>query len=204
MVKVVIVALALVVPVGVAQANYYYGEGPYIGFSVGSTMYDIDIGNWDDGSIVSGSIDDNDVGVKFYWGYKLSHNFGFELFYANLGETSFEGVSDGQGDTWAAGAISGFTKNSGYGFAAIAGTPIGNWLDVFAKAGMFRWTVRHREFDTSGTFRYSDSGSDIMFGGGFALNVSDRSAVRVEWERFTDVYDIYDIDLISLGFIHKF
>jgi OmpA-OmpF porin, OOP family len=204
MLGIVVMVMALAVPVGIAQAQYYYGEGPYIGFSVGSATYDIDIGNWDDGSIVSGSVDDNDAGVKFFWGYMLSNNFGFELFYANLGETSFEGVSSGDGDIWAAGNVSGFTKNSGYGFSAIANIPFGSHVEAFGKAGMFRWTTRHRENDSSGAFRYSDSGTDMMFGGGLALNVTDRSAVRVEWERFTDVYDIYDIDLISLGFVHKF
>ncbi len=121
-----------------------------------------------------------------------------------LDTNSFEGASSGTGGTWAAGDISGYTKNSGYGFSAIASAPLGGYLDIFAKAGMFRWTVRHREFDSAGAYRFSDSGSDIMFGGGLALNVTDRSAIRVEWERYTNVYDIYDLDMASLGFVHKF
>lgn len=200
----VLLLCGLMLPVGATQAIGYYGEGPYIGFSVGATSFDIDIGNWDDGSITSGRVDDNDVGVKFFWGYRMSNHFGFELFYTNLGETSFEGVSDGSGTTWAAGDISGYTKNSGYGASAIANVPLGERFDAFAKAGIYRWTVRHREFDSSGAFRFSDSGSDMMFGGGLSLNVTDFSSVRVEWERYTSIYDIYDVDMYSLGFVHRF
>lgn len=196
---------AMLAPVAAAQAqSWLYDEGPYVGFSAGATSYDIDVRNWDDGSLTAGSVDDSDVGVKFYFGYRLSRNFGFELFYTNLGETAFEGVSSGDGSAWSAGEISGFTKNSGYGFSVIAGAPIGSSVDLFAKAGMFRWSVRHREFDSGGSYRFSDNGSDIMLGAGISFDVSERNALRLEWERYTDVYDIYDVDFISVGFINRF
>lgn len=201
-----IMVLALGVPVGMAQANYYYGEGPYIGFSVGVTEYDLGIGNWIDNTISPGSasVDDSDVGVKFFWGYRLSDNFGLELFYANLGETSFDGVSDGSGDFWLDGPVGGHTKNTGYGFSAYANVPLGAMFDVYGKAGVYRWSVRESVFNAVDTRRISDSGSDILYGAGVGFNVTDRSALRLEWERYAKVYDVYDIDMFSLGFVHKF
>lgn len=206
MVRAAVMAVALVVPVGVAQANYYYGEGPYIGFSVGMTEYDVDLDTWGSDSVVSGTVDDSDVGVKFYWGYSLSSNFALELFYVNLGETEFEGiVTDGgiwEGDGEFPGLA--YTKNTGYGFSALGKLPIGEMLELFGKAGIYRWTTRLRGVDDFGPFRSSDSGSDMLLGGGMAVNVTDRSTLRLEWERFIKVYDIYDVDMISLGFVHKF
>ncbi len=207
MVRAAVVALALVVPVGVAQANYYYGEGPYIGFTIGSTKYDIGVENWGGNAVISGSVDDDDVGVKFFWGYNLSENFGVELFYANYGETSFEGIADGSGDLWQGEgefAAFGYTKNSGYGFAAIAKVPVGRYLDIFGKAGMYRWSTRLNGTDAAGSFSVSDSGSDMLFGGGAGFNITDRSSLRLEWERYIKIADVYDVDMLSLGFIHKF
>jgi OmpA-OmpF porin, OOP family len=196
--------LALALPAGVAQANYYYGEGPYIGFGVGVTSYDIVLANWDDNSLGSGSVDDDDAGVKFFWGYKLSENFGMELFYVNLGETSFSAVSDGSGDFWESGNVSGYTKNQGYGFSAYASVPLSSRFDVYGKAGMYRWSVRERVANAVDNRPISDSGSDMLFGGGVGINLTDRSALRVEWERYINVYDVYDVDMMSLGFVHKF
>ncbi len=213
MVRAAVMALALVVPVGGAQANYYYGEGPYIGFSVGATGYDLDIANANvDGSLTGGSVDDSDVGVKFFWGYRFSNNFGVELFYANLGEASYEAESTGvpvpagpdNPPFWLAGTVGGHTKNTGYGLSAHANIPVTDFLDIFGKAGFYRWTVRDSVFNAVDNSRISDSGSDILYGGGLGLNITDRSAVRLEWERFVKVYDVYDIDLFSLGFVHKF
>lgn len=208
--KAVAVMAALAVPVGAAQANYYYGEGPYVGFSIGVTEYDLDIQNANvDGSLTGGSVDDSDVGVKFFWGYRFSSNFGVELFYVNLGEVSYEAESTGIPDPdadpfWLAGTVGGHTKNSGYGFSAHANIPLTSFLDVYGKAGIYRWTVRDNVFNAVDNSRISDSGSDILYGGGLGINITDRSALRLEWERFVKVYDVYDVDLISVGFVHKF
>ncbi len=209
--RVTILALALVLaaPAGAAQTNYYYGEGPYVGFAVGVSVYDLELGNWDaDGSLTSGSVDDSDVGVKFYWGYNFSNNFGLELFYVNLGETAFEGVSSGVatgGDNfWESGNVSGYTKNKGYGFSASAKLPLGRYLDIYGKAGMYWWDVDEYVFNAVDSRPIGDDGSDMLFGGGLGLNITDQSALRLEWERYINVYDVYDVDLFSLGFVHKF
>lgn len=103
-------ALTLCVFTAPASAGEFY-----LGASVGQSK--IDAGNCDDvddGSLISCSVDDSDIGYKVYGGYQFTPHVAVEGGYVTLGETTITANSDGSGPVWPAGALEGKGEAKGF------------------------------------------------------------------------------------------
>ena len=136
----------------------------YIGFSLGSANDDV--------------LSESDTGYKFYGGYTVNNNLGFEIAFVDLGQ--YVGRSLDQ---------------YGVAFEAVGYIPLSNNLDLMGKVGLFAWTVEDRY--------YIDYGTDLTYGLGVQYDLNNRVYVRGEWEQFTDVSG-GDVSLLSAGLVYKF
>lgn len=151
---------------GLAQA------GGYIGAAVGQTDVDVDISEFDDGDSISIS-----------GGYKFNKHIAIEASYIDLGE-----AEDNIDPVWT-------LEADGFNFAVVGILPIGNVVELFAKAGVFMWDVSISEAGY-GEF-YSEDGNDLSYGIGAAFNITPQFGLVAEYQRF-DVDD-EDLSNISIG-----
>jgi len=150
-------------------------SGWFMGFNMGSAEVD--------------TINESDLGYKFYGGY-LGENFGAEMAFAGLGD--------------------GYTPDnldvSGLSFEFIGRLPVSSSFSVLGKFGIFWWTVEN--CDTGYYYYYCpygiyDDGTDLTYGLGLQYDLNDRVSIRGEWQEFEDVSGS-DISLLSAGLIYTF
>lgn len=127
-------------------------------------------------------IDEVDQGLKLFGGYRFNQNFALEGFYADLGDAE---VSNGTVNIKAA--------TDGYGVSAVGLFPVTEQIDLFAKVGMFHWSI---DATTNVNVSLGDDGTDATYGIGAAYNL-DKVSLRAELERFDIGGD--NIDMISAG-----
>lgn len=140
----------------------------YVGLGIGSATID-------DTATIGGtqtSVDDDDIGWKFYGGMFFTDNFGFEAGWIDLGDMSQNGVD---------------LETEGFTAAGLAAMPLSEDLSVYAKAGVFFWDqdVNTVNFD----------GQDLMYGLGVRMRFMEQFHVRLEWERFDTKFET---DMISV------
>ena len=151
-------------------------SGWYMGFNMGSAEVD--------------TINESDLGYKFYGGYLGAH-FGAEMAFAGLGD--------------------GYTPDnldvSGLSFEFIGRLPISSSFSLLGKFGIFWWTVDNCDagyyyyyYCPYGTY---NDGSDLTYGLGLQYDLNDRVSIRGEWQDFQDVNGS-DISLLSAGVIYTF
>lgn len=187
-----------------AGAAHAWEPGPYLGFALGGTSYDLDVSDYDDGNLVgSRSVDDSDTGYKLYGGYRITPNIGVEVYYVNLGDSTFRGRAGAAVEYWCEGPVSSKVEVDGFGASLLGGMPIGRDFSIYGKAGIFAWDWDARETDSCGTFRDSESGTELAFGAGVSYQINYMTSVHVEWERYMDVLDgfsgEFDVDFFSVG-----
>ncbi len=128
----------------------------------------------DASSYTSRSEDDSDTGFRVSAGMDFLEHFGVELTYADLGEASFTGQSDGSGTFFAPGTQRDAVELDGYALHLIARIPIAKDFSLSGRAGLGLWEASQR---TSGM--YYDPG----MGGApapFSTNASE-SSLRFSW-----------------------
>ena len=140
----------------------------FVGLGIGQASID-------DTATIGGtqmSVDDDDIGWKFYGGMFFTDNFGFEAGWTDLGDMSQNGVD---------------LETEGFTAAGLAAMPLSEDLSVYAKAGVFFWDqdVNTVNFD----------GQDLMYGLGVRMRFMEQFHVRLEWERFDTKFET---DLISV------
>lgn len=172
-------------------------RGGYFGISVGETDAGLSVSDFNDGGVTSGSVDDSDTGWKLFGGFRFSENLAIEGGLFNLGEVTFDGVSNGTGILFAAGPVSLDTEVDGL-FVAVVGTIRFNKVGLFGKGGLHMWDADLDLVDSDGSFSASDDETDPMYGIGVEFEASDKIAVRGAFEVFTDILD-QDVDLLSIG-----
>lgn len=190
---------ACAAPVGSLHA---WEPGPYLGFAIGGTDYDLGVADYDDGNIVpgSGSVDTTDTGYKIFGGYRVTPNVGVELYFADLGNTTFRGIADGVAEEhWCFGRVSSELEVDGLGLSLLGNVPVGRDFNVYGKFGILAWKMRARESDSCGLFRDSESDTSLTYGAGISYQLDYRTSVQLEWERSTDILDNFDVDFFSLG-----
>lgn len=182
----------------------------YLGAGVGQSK--IDAGNCDDiddGSLISCSVDDSDIGFKVYGGYRFNPHIAVEGGYVDLGEASATANSDGSG-IYPAGALEAKVKGKGFLLQGMFGGNIHERVSIFATAGLLFSSVDADVSAGGGALKFSESASDTetKFGLGADIAINDRFSLRGEWERFMDVGDDDktgegDVDLLSVGIEYK-
>jgi OOP family OmpA-OmpF porin len=173
-------------------------QGWYAGVGFGQSKADIEC----DLDITCSS-DDTDTGWKLFVGNRFSPNAAVEFGYLNFGEAKINGTDSFFGS---AGAT---IESSGFNMALVGFLPIGKSVNLIGKVGLFRWDLDASVSTSIGAGDSSESGIDPMFGIGASFDLGKDTAVRIEWERFTDVGDENetgksDVDLLSASLVFRF
>lgn len=123
--------------------------GWYVGAGGGSVFSDYNISDFDDGSIISGNVDDDGSGWKVFGGYKVSQYLAFEGGYADfnaldLDDTkTFEGISDGTGIkfvSFPSGPVSVDINDPAGIFVSVVGSyPLAERVSITGKLGALSW-----------------------------------------------------------------
>ena len=147
----------------------------YVGASLGSADANA--------SGVSG----DDTSWKIMGGYLFTQHLGIEGSYRDLGSAEQTLLTTTVG--WDASSMDVF----GVGFL-----PVGEKIDLFAKAGFARLEVDAYVSDPLlGTISTSDTGNELALGAGVDFKIGEKFSFRAEYETF-------DMDVISAGAILRF
>ena len=152
-------------------------QGAYIGGSVGAGRYD--------GSVPGPTLTDRtNTGGKLYLGYSFTPNWALEAGYVELGK--FRGSA---ADVRASGAY----------LDGVGTFPVGNNFSVLGRLGAF-----NGKLDSSAAG--SDRSTQLKLGAGLQYNLSPRTAVRAEWERyrFDALGSRSNTDFYSVGLQYRF
>ena len=183
------------IPTASAQTSWYFGAG------AGEAESDVSLSELDDGSLISGSVDDSDTGTKFFVGFRFSEKVAVEGALVDLGETSIDATSNGSGFLFAPGPASAEVDVDGINIALVGIWPVGEKVDVIGKLGFFMWDADASASNSAfGSVSIDDDGTDPMFGIGGQFRVGKKVGIRVEFERFADVFDV-DVDLLSVSIL---
>lgn len=154
-------------------------------------------------------VDDSDTGFGLAGGYQLNDNFAFELSYVDLGTVGSSHTATVTDGTTPEDVEVGLTSSaSGAAVSMLGILPIGERFSVFARLGISFLSSDGTAKVTAGgqTARPKQSSQkvDPVYGIGAEYAFSKNFAVRLAWDRYTDVGtdDVtgsIDGDLISLG-----
>ena len=141
--------------------------------------------------------DDEDTAWKVLGGYQFNRNLAAEVGYADLGEVS----ARGPGGT--AGAEASALELVGVGML-----PLGERFSLYGKAGIYRGEVDGRVDTFALTGGASETNNDITYGVGARFDLTQRVALRAEWQRYPEIggpdTGEDDIDVLSLGALFRF
>jgi OOP family OmpA-OmpF porin len=192
---------ALLVTAGPAGAA---PVGAYVGAALGSTSMDLSAADTERGLTDAGfpnrsSVDgDSDTGYRLFAGYRFNGWLGAELSYVHLGKGRIRSTTL----TTPAASIDTEIKAYGVNLGLAAGYPVTDRVDLYAKLGVFFWDAKASATATnsagSADTSSDDSGSDVSYGLGASVRVSDNFALRADWDRY-NVGDNADTDLFSVG-----
>ena len=124
----------------------------------------------------SGSCEDTDTSWKIFGGYKLMDKVSAEIAYASLGDMHKDGNN---------------SDSSAFSVAAAGTLPVTEQFDVFAKAGVSRWSTSEED------------GFGMVYGIGAKMHINESTNLRAEWEKYPNL-DITnnedsDINVLSIG-----
>jgi len=165
-----------------ALAQSMEDRGWYIGGHLGQA--DID------------ELDEEDTSWKLVGGYRFSRNFAAEIGYIDFGKTRLS-----------AGAEFLELKANAMELLGVGSLPVADRLSVYGKLGVYRGEAEARFNLPSlglGSGSEKDSNTDLTFGFGASYDATRNIAVRGEWQRYQDVGDATDIDVLSLGVLFRF
>lgn len=178
-------------------AAFYYGVG-----AGPATDKEWDDRVIQDGSVGSVELEDQDTGFRFFGGFELDRNLALEIGYVNFGEQTARGDSDGSGPYWTGGEASVESQVDGLDFGLVGTLPISDELSLLARVGVLSWEGELTYEDPAFVEKYSDSGSDVFFGGGLEFAPGGPLAVRGEFTRYS--IDDVDVDTVSASLVYRF
>jgi OOP family OmpA-OmpF porin len=179
---------------GLASALAFSGPAAAqdMGFYIGGAIGQAEANGACDGISGPGiSCDEKDTAWKVLGGYQFNRNLAVELGYANLGEVS----ASGAGTTVTAEATA-------WDLVAVGSLPLMDQLSVYGKIGLFRADVELSS-NVPGVSG-DDSESGLTFGVGLRFDVMRNLGLRLEWQRYQEIDDDTDVDVLSLGVIWRF
>lgn len=161
-----------------------YATNGYFGVNVGKP-------EWDLPCVGLFECSESDTSYNLYTGGMFNPYLGAEVGYVNFGRFERAG---------------GRTRAHGLNLSVVGQLPLGG-LTLFAKAGAMYGETKVTASPLSGLATGKDRGWERSYGAGAAFNLSPRSAVVLEWNR----YDLNfvgsgrnDIKTTSLGYVHRF
>jgi OOP family OmpA-OmpF porin len=159
---------------------------PYIGASVGSAAYDVDLSAFN-----TGSFDDSSTGTKLYGGYSFNKYFAAEAGFYNFAEAS-AGAIESAPDSGE--FHSGDASVDGIAVYAVGNWPLNKDATLMAKLGALNWDADLTVDDTSG----SNDGTDVAFSIGASYAFTKEVHGVLEWEYFDT--DNPELSMFSAGF----
>ena len=160
------------------SSSVFAGESFYGSFDITRTDLDLDIAG----------LDDTDTTFGIAAGYRINENFAVELGYQDFGEVSVS--ADGASAKVEADAIQ---------LSVIGGMPISENAGIYAELGFDSWDAElsYTNIPDLGTDSESDDGTDIFYGIGAYLSLSE--AVNLKFEYQMHELDDADVDVLGLG-----
>ncbi len=146
----------------------------------------------DDGSYISRSMDDSDVGTRVFGGLELGRYFAFEFGYANHGEATFMSQSDGSGSFWAPGPVAETIELRSTDVTLLGKLPLSESVALFGRVGTFRWKSKVKRSGASqsgGSFTLRDptGGSETAYSAG------------LQYDGFRPVRVVVEYSAVSFG-----
>ncbi len=166
-------ALALATLAAAAAAQAQDNEsGFYAGAGVGT--FDVTIDDVDDIDNTIDRYDSDDTAWKAFGGWRMNPYLGFELAYVNLGSPDDEILP----------GVNLKTETDGFAPYVVGTLPLGDWFELFGKAGYYWYDTEARLTTAAGTVSDSNSDQTFTWSAGVGLNVFEHINVRLEYEQF--------------------
>ena len=190
--------LALMLAASAPQAAEWYAGG-----SIGETeVSGLSLNLIDDGSVLTGSVDDSDSGWTILGGVRLQKHFAIEAGYIDYGEFSINATSDGTGSIFAPGPVNAEISATGFSVSALGLIPVGEQFDLFGRIGYFSIDADSAVTNSAtGRVTDSDSDDDLLYGVGAQYNFRAPFTLRVEWRRYQAQEDV---DFMSIAGFFRF
>lgn len=169
----------------------------YLFASVGQSDADVK-GELDDFWGVPGGVNssvDKDTAWRIGAGLKLNKYLAFEAEYIDLGDADYQAGND---------VVTTNLATDGYGVNTVLTLPMDRF-SLFGKLGYHRLETDGK-FAIPGLGSFDDSSTEWVtsFGVGAGYDLTENFTLVAEFERFRDVADSYDVDLMSAGLRYNF
>jgi len=194
------------------EPGHWYG-----GVAAGLSTTDIAVGDWNDGSLTSGSVDTSGFSYTVFAGYDFNRFLGMEVTYWRMADTQFDGSSaSARPSVWIPGRVTGFTQSQGLAIEGTAALPVSQRFKVFAHGGLLFWDTETHYFptitsqvtiDNNQLTIVNDNGVNPVYGVGAELRFYRNFWLRADWTRSTVGLarsKNYAVDYPSLGLIIHF
>lgn len=185
-------------------------SGWYVGGGIGHVSNDLELGDFDDGSIISGTVDTTETAYKLFGGYRINRYLRAESGFVSLrndldSKTTFEGISDGSGPGFASfpdGEVSAdIDQQTGFFLALVGSYPLSERWSITAKIGAFNWDTELTTIDLNGERDMHFDGTDTLYGFGIEHQLRNSMLLRLDVERYTDIVDHdFDVAGVSIGY----
>ena len=147
-------------------------SGFYAGAGIGT--FDMEIDDFDDVDDTIDGYDSDDTAWKAFGGWRMNPYLAFELAYVNLGSPDDEILPD----------TTLTVDTDGFAPYVVGSFPIGDWFEVFAKAGYYWYDIEAKISTPIGSLSEDDSDSTFTWSAGAGLNIFERVNIRLEYEQF--------------------
>jgi OOP family OmpA-OmpF porin len=175
-------------------------EEMYIGIDYLNNEIDTGVTN------IDSTLDEKDSGYSIYAGLPMSDTMDIEVSYNDFGEASLSGVSGNQfsldGTTYEFNATATLAvKASSIGVAAKQKVELSEGVMLYGKVGIHQWDSELSIASTTATANADEDGTDVFYGAGLELSISNLKG-RIGYS----LYDLdgEDIDSLNIGFIYSF
>lgn len=148
------------------EAGFYAGAG------VGT--FDVKINDVDDVTTEVERYDSDDTAYKVFGGWRMNPYLAFELAYVNLGSPTDE-ILPGTNLT---------VETDGFAPYVVGTFPIGDWFELFAKAGYYWYDVETRVSSPLGSASSKSSDDNFTWSAGAGVNIFEHVNIRLEYEQF--------------------
>lgn len=165
------------------QVKYIVAGVGFSKLNLKNTEFDHAIG---DQFSTTSSVDSTNVGWKLVGGYRWNSYFGVEAGYVDLGEVKYE-VTSNTPESVLVPAVQAVAplSLSGAVLEGVGYWPVTSRCSLLGKGGGFFWNGRSDVTTGAGQqVTRKDSGTDLTLGLGGQCQISEKSALRLELERF--------------------
>lgn len=162
--------------------------------------------SWDDGSLSNENTDEMAPVYKIVGGYQINPYVSAEGSYRNLGEYEMSATSDGSGDSWTAGNVSGTQEADGWALSVTGRWPISERWALVGTIGWFWWESEETYNENGFISGSKETGSDVTFSGGveFDPGIKDRIVYTAELGHNRVGDDNLDVISGFAGILYRF